>query len=166
MVQVDDKEELSLIDPSLMQEESQLLTDVVSPETLNEHDPSFSLSTSGSIDTEKLALMPKDHLNSKVRLNPDESADFSVIMPQGIGFGNNVLPLENPKEMIARWKVDNLDLKTVVRDALLSGRLPLAVLQLHLHRSTEASGDEDRDTFAEVREVGRVIAYDLFLKVC
>ncbi|KAK0608267.1 hypothetical protein LWI29_028101 [Acer saccharum] len=162
---VDVREELSLMDPNLSQNESQLSADVVLLETVNEHEPSFSLSTVGSNDTEKLALMPKDSLNSKAQVDPEDSGELSVLMPQSAVLRSKVLPLENPKEMIARWKIDNLDLKTVVRDALLSGRLPLAVLQLHLHRSTELSPDEEHhDTFAEVHDIGRGIAYDLFLK--
>ncbi|KAL5818547.1 hypothetical protein ACOSQ4_022389 [Xanthoceras sorbifolium] len=157
-----DREEFSLMDPNVTQE---LSADAVSLETVNEHEMSYSFSTLGSNDAEKLALMPKESLNSKAQLNPEDSGELSVLMPQGAVLRSKVLPLENPKEMIARWKLDNLDLKTVVRDALLSGRLPLAVLQLHLHRSTELAPDEDHhDTFAEVRDIGRAIAYDLFLK--
>lgn len=77
-----------------------------------------------------------------------------------------LIPLENPKDMIARWAVDNFDLKTVVKDALHYGRLPLAVLQLHLqHQRQVAPGNKPHDTFTEIRDVGRAIAYDLFLKV-
>nr|CAD1822161.1 unnamed protein product [Ananas comosus var. bracteatus] len=73
--------------------------------------------------------------------------------------------LENTKDMIRRWEIDNFDLKTVVKDALHSGRLPLAVLQLHLLRQKESvSEKESQDTFSEVREVGRSLAYDLFIK--
>ena len=65
---------------------------------------------------------------------------------------------------MARWKLNNLDLKTVVRDALLSGRLPLAVL--HLHQMNDFVADkEPHDTFTEVRDIGRAVAYELFLKV-
>uniref|UniRef100_A0A2N9FSI1 Spatacsin C-terminal domain-containing protein n=1 Tax=Fagus sylvatica TaxID=28930 RepID=A0A2N9FSI1_FAGSY len=92
-------------------------------------------------------------------------SDVSDLVPQGGVLEKKVLPLENPKEMIARWRLDNLDLKTVVKDALLSGRLPLAVLQLHLHQSRGLVTDKEPiDTFTEVRDVGRAIAYDLFLK--
>lgn len=95
-----------------------------------------------STNDENLALMPVDSLDSKTHL-----------------------ALENPKDMIARWESDNLDLKTIVKDALLSGRLPLAVLKLHLHRLQDLPEQESHDTFSEVREVGKAIAYDLFLKV-
>ncbi|XP_031108009.1 uncharacterized protein LOC116012576 isoform X2 [Ipomoea triloba] len=94
-----------------------------------------------STNDENLALMPVDSLDSKTHL-----------------------ALENPKDMIARWESDNLDLKTIVKDALLSGRLPLAVLKLHLHRLQDLPEQESHDTFSEVREVGKAIAYDLFLK--
>lgn len=76
------------------------------------------------------------------------------------------LSIENPREMMSRWELDNLDIKTIVKEALLSGRLPLAVLQLQIQRSKDVHSDkEPSDTFTEVREVGRSIAYDLFLKV-
>ncbi|KAM7262326.1 hypothetical protein ACFE04_021403 [Oxalis oulophora] len=111
---------------------------------------------------DKLALVPSDLLDLEAVLDPSE---VSALVPQGVSFENRILALENPKEMIARWKLDNLDLKTVVKDALLSGRLPLAVLQLHLHRSQESGNEkESHDTFTEVRDIGRAISYDLFLK--
>ncbi|KAL4575265.1 hypothetical protein LXL04_022107 [Taraxacum kok-saghyz] len=74
------------------------------------------------------------------------------------------IPFENPKDMIARW--EHLDQKNVVKDALLSGRLPLAVLKLHLHDQEEGlnGNKEPYDTFEKVRDIGRAIAYDLFLK--
>ncbi|RAL44025.1 hypothetical protein DM860_014162 [Cuscuta australis] len=94
-----------------------------------------------STSDETLALMPADSIDAKAKF-----------------------ALENPKDMIARWESDNLDLKTIVKDAILSGRLPLAVLKLHLHRLQDIPNLETQDTFSEVREVGRAIAYDLFLK--
>lgn len=78
--------------------------------------------------------------------------------------GMRAIPLENPKDMIARWESDNLDQKNIVKDALLSGRLPLAVLKLHLHLHEDAN-KEPHDTFEKVRDIGRAIAYDMFLKV-
>lgn len=157
MVQVDGEEALSPVDPNMPLEESQLpivSADVGLLETVNQREIPFTLSTPVSSDVEKLALEPED------------SGEGSAIVAQGTALNRKVLPLENPKEMIARWKIDKLDLKTVVKDALLSGRLPLAVLQLHLHRSTEfATEEEPNDTFTEVRDIGRAIAYDLFLKV-
>ncbi|WVZ99776.1 hypothetical protein U9M48_045026 [Paspalum notatum var. saurae] len=71
----------------------------------------------------------------------------------------------NIKEMINRWEMNNFDLKTVVREALQSGRLPLAVLQLQLLRQREMISDEDsEDAFSEVHEIGRSIVYDLLMK--
>lgn len=91
----------------------------------------------------------------------DEGSD---LLP-GVVPRTKLFPVENPKEMFARWKGDHLDLKNVVRDALLSGRLPLAVLQLQLHRVKDLVDEEKHiDTFAEVRDIGRVIAYELLLK--
>lgn len=76
------------------------------------------------------------------------------------------IPFENPKDMMARWELDNLDQKNIVKDALLSGRLPLAVLKLHLHRQEDTDTNKDpNDTFEKVRDIGRAIVYDLFLKV-
>ncbi|XAR73263.1 hypothetical protein NMG60_11007174 [Bertholletia excelsa] len=112
-------------------------------------------------ESDKLALMPMDSLNSKTY---SDSAT-AIIFSEGNSSGRKNFPLENPKDMIARWKIDNLDLKTIVKDALLSGRLPLAVLQLHLHNTRDmVINKEPYDTFAEVRDVGRAIAYDLFLE--
>jgi len=72
----------------------------------------------------------------------------------------------NIKEMINRWEMNNFDLKTVVREALQSGRLPLAVLQLQLLRPREfVSNDDSGDAFSEVHEIGRSIVYDLLMKV-
>lgn len=103
-------------------------------------------------NSENLALVPVETLNSEsAAIISGSVKNFSV---------------ENPKDMIARWELDNLDLKNIVKDALISGRLPLAVLKLHLLRSREMiSEEETHDTFNEVRDVGRAIAYDLFLKV-
>lgn len=153
-------EESTVVDNDLSQDESQLSIISVDPkslETSKQHEAYFPVSTSGFNYSEKLALTPVD---PSVHLDSEDLSEVSALVPQG------VLPLENPKEMIARWKIDNLDLKAVVNDALLSGRLPLAVLQLHLHRSRDSfSGKEPHDTFTEVRDIGRAIAYDLFLKV-
>lgn len=77
----------------------------------------------------------------------------------------NLIPLENPKDMITRWYADTFDLTTIVKDALHAGRLPLAVLQLHLQHQKELGSEEPHDTFSEVCDIGKNIAYDLFLKV-
>ncbi|KAG7539862.1 Spatacsin C-terminal domain [Arabidopsis thaliana x Arabidopsis arenosa] len=113
----------------------------------------------------ELALTPMGMMTAKAGQIIDERSYASGLVPQGVVEEKKVLPLENPKEMMARWKANNLDLKTVVKDALLSGRLPLAVLQLHLQHSKDVVEDgEHHDTFTEVRDIGRAIAYDLFLK--
>ncbi|KAL6848044.1 hypothetical protein ACP4OV_022172 [Aristida adscensionis] len=71
----------------------------------------------------------------------------------------------NIKDMINRWEMNNLDLKTVVREALQSGRLPLAVLQLQLLRQRELVSNEDpEDAFSEIHEIGRSIVYDMLMK--
>ncbi|KAH0685080.1 hypothetical protein KY289_022832 [Solanum tuberosum] len=109
---------------------------------------------------EDLALMPVDAFDGKVTSSLDTFKEPYLISEE-----KRVFAIENPKDMIARWEIDNLDVKTVVKDAILSGRLPLAVLKIHLHRSRDLmSEQENQDTFNEVREVGRAIAYDLFLK--
>lgn len=135
----------------------------------------FALSMPPSVlrlsDTDNLSLKPFDYLEPRIELDSDDLSEPSALVPQVSpaledNLRRNILPLENPSEMVARWKINNLDLKTVVKDALLSGRLPLAVLQLHLHHSRDLQNEEEHhDTFDEVREVGRAIAYDLFLKV-
>lgn len=95
----------------------------------------------------------------------EPSVDMVYVQEAGGVHRAKPIPLENPKDMIARWAVDNFDLKTVVKDALHSGRLPLAVLQLHIQQQRQSVPDkEPQDTFSEVRDVGRAIAYDLFLK--
>ncbi|KAL1190297.1 hypothetical protein V5N11_016682 [Cardamine amara subsp. amara] len=114
---------------------------------------------------EELALTPMSMITAKAGQVIDEISYASGLVPQGVVAEKKVLPLENPKEMMARWKANNLDLKTVVKDALLSGRLPLAVLQLHLQHSKDVvENGEHHDTFTEVRDIGRAIAYDLFLQ--
>ncbi|CDY42625.1 BnaC01g00370D [Brassica napus] len=147
---------LNLVDPSSLQDDSQL--EVV---------PDAAHAESRQLDdtNEELALTPLGMMTAKAGQVIDEISYASSLVPQGVVAEAKVLPLENPKEMMARWKTDNLDLKTVVKDALLSGRLPLAVLQLHLQHSKDSSENgEHHDTFTEVRDVGRAIAYDLFLK--
>ncbi|WZZ23449.1 hypothetical protein YC2023_006850 [Brassica napus] len=147
---------LNLVDPSSLQDDSQL--EVV---------PDAAHAESRQLDdtNEELALTPLGMMTAKAGQVIDEISYASSLVPQGVVAETKVLPLENPKEMMARWKTDNLDLKTVVKDALLSGRLPLAVLQLHLQHSKDSSENgEHHDTFTEVRDVGRAIAYDLFLK--
>uniref|UniRef100_A0A453E8F4 Spatacsin C-terminal domain-containing protein n=2 Tax=Aegilops tauschii subsp. strangulata TaxID=200361 RepID=A0A453E8F4_AEGTS len=71
----------------------------------------------------------------------------------------------NIKDMMNRWEMNKFDLKTIVGEALQSGRLPLAVLQLQLLRQREScSGDDFDDVFSEVHEIGRSIVYDLLMK--
>jgi len=109
--------------------------------------------------------------NSKqLALTPVESAvgeaNSHEFHEAGIAQRKKTVSLENPNNMISRWSMDNIDLKAMVKDALDSGRLPLAVLQLHLMRQKELDhGKDPHDTFSEISEIGRAIAYDLFLKV-
>ncbi|KAM3708731.1 hypothetical protein ACJW31_02G119000 [Castanea mollissima] len=162
---VDGREAPSLVDTDLTQDEGHLSiinADVVSLDTPKQLELSFPFSASASDNTENLALMPVD---TESHLELEDFSEVSALVPQGGVPEKKFIPLENPKEMIARWSLDNLDLKTVVKDALLSGRLPLAVLQLHLHQSRGSVTDKEPiDTFTEVRDIGRAIAYDLFLK--
>ena len=157
------------MDADSLQDDAQLSilsADAVSLDTLRQHELSFPVSELAFNDTEKLALMPMESLDSRNYLVSRNLSELSALVSQGGVLEKAVLHTENPKDMIARWEIDNLDLKTVVKDALLSGRLPLAVLQLHLHRSRDLVNDKvPHDTFAEVRDIGRAIAYDLFLKV-
>ncbi|XP_056159194.1 uncharacterized protein LOC115681990 isoform X4 [Syzygium oleosum] len=167
---VDVGEASSLVDAELSTDESGLSVVPASSMSLrasNHHDVSLPAAVLDFGNNESLALT-LDSLDSRVLTNLDDTRDTSSIVTrvvEGEIPRRNLLPLENPNEMVRRWKMDNLDLKTVVRDALFSGRLPLAVLQLHLHHSIDLIGEnEHHDTFNEVREVGRAIAYDLFLK--
>ncbi|KAL5202926.1 hypothetical protein ABZP36_013878 [Zizania latifolia] len=70
----------------------------------------------------------------------------------------------NIKDMMNRWEKNNLDLRTVVKEALQSSRLPLAVLQLQLLRHRESFSNDLEDVFSEVHEIGRSIVYDLLMK--
>ncbi|KAF8012156.1 hypothetical protein BT93_I0323 [Corymbia citriodora subsp. variegata] len=167
---VDVGDALSLVDAELSTDESGLSVvpaNSISLGASHNHDVSLPVAVLGFQNNESLTLT-LGSLDSGVLTNLDDTHDTSSIVPQVVEGEiprRNLLPLENPNEMVRRWKMDNLDLKTVVRDALFSGRLPLAVLQLHLHQSIDLIGEnEHHDTFNEVREVGRAIAYDLFLK--
>ncbi|MBA0562724.1 hypothetical protein Golob_007747 [Gossypium lobatum] len=162
---VDRKESLTIVDPSSLQDEYQFSTPSVdSLETLNQHELQIPALAFLPDNNEKLALVASNSISTEYYLNSEDPGEATALIRHGVGSGK-ILPTENTKEMIARWKIDNLDLKTVVKDALLSGRLPLAVLQLHLHRSSEFTSDEEpHDTFNEVSDIGRDIAYDLFLK--
>lgn len=125
------------------------------------------------VDTGSSALLDASEGNTKggsafsvPELAFDDTGNLALAPIESSVEITKLIPLENPKDMIARWAVDNFDLKTVVKDALHSGRLPLAVLQLHLqHQRQVVAGKEPHDTFSEIRDVGRALAYDLFLKV-
>ncbi|XVF15027.1 hypothetical protein REPUB_Repub09cG0114100 [Reevesia pubescens] len=162
---VDREEPLDIVDPSSLRNEFQFSTPSAdSLDTLNQHELQIPALAFPSNNNEKLALVPNNSPSGEAYLDSEDSSEASALVPRGVVSGK-ILPSENPKEMIARWKIDKLDLKTVVKDALLYGRLPLAVLQLHLHRSSEFTSDEEpHDTFNEVSDIGRAIAYDLFLK--
>lgn len=108
-------------------------------------------------DTRNLAL-------SSIECSAEESSSHDFHEAGGMR-RKKTISMENPNNMIARWAIDNIDLKAMVKDALASGRLPLAVLQLHLLRQKElTSGQDPHDTFSEISEIGKSIAYDLFLK--
>ncbi|KAF8404468.1 hypothetical protein HHK36_009353 [Tetracentron sinense] len=162
---VDGGDASSLVD--LSQDESHLSVlngDAVSSAIQNQREMAFPESDLPFDSTDKLALTPMESLDS-THLDSGDFSKVSILASQGGVQRRKMIPLENPKDMIARWEIDNLDLKTVVKDALHSGRIPLAVLQLHLQRLRDLVTDtEPHDTFTEVRDVGRAIAYDLFLK--
>ncbi|KAK6924171.1 Spatacsin, C-terminal domain [Dillenia turbinata] len=161
---VDGNEKSTLMDTDLPLDDSRLLMlseDNVPREIPNQRGLSLNEPGLEFNNSERLALVPTESLDSNSRLDLE---NFNNV-PEEEVVGKKVLSTENPKDMIARWKGDNLDIRTVVKDALLFGRLPLAVLQLHLHRLKDLIDDkEPHDTFSEVRDVGRAIAYDLFLK--
>ncbi|XP_057972244.1 uncharacterized protein LOC131160497 isoform X2 [Malania oleifera] len=161
------EEALYGVNTNLLQDDTQLLVlpaDAPTLETTNQQEISLPVSADIS-NAEKLALMPTESLEPKTHTDSENYGEISLLMSQEGLLQRKVIPLENPKDMIARWEINNWDLKNVVKDALLSGRVPLAVLQLHLHRLKDLVADkEPYDTFTEVRDVGRAIAYDLFLK--
>lgn len=135
-----------------------------------QYETALSASETGLSKADNLALMPVGKVAGNT-ISDFNNTDGAVInsegSTQGNTFGKRILQFENPRDMIARWEIDNLDLKTVVKDAILSGRLPLAVLRLHLHHLNDSvSGTESHDKFNDIRVVGRAIAYDLFLQVC
>lgn len=73
--------------------------------------------------------------------------------------------------MFARWENTATDAESVVRDALIAGRIPAAVVQLHrMHSRTFMNcspGSQPRivDVFKEVQEIGKGIVYELLSKV-
>ncbi|GER35123.1 spatacsin, partial [Striga asiatica] len=112
-------------------------------------------------NAENLALVPAD---SRGETPGFDNFGRTILVSEGNAFGKTAYRVESSKDMMTRWALDNMDIKTVVKDALLSGRLPLAVLRLHLHHLSLAPGTESHDTFNDVRIAGRAIAYDLFVK--
>lgn len=110
-----------------------------------------------------------EEFNSSNNL-PSTLAESSTQLVEQAGIRQLFIP-ENVKDMMARWEVSNLDVKSVVKDALKSGRLPLAVHQLRLlHQKKNdtvisSSDEKSRNAFNEVREIGISIAYDLFVQV-
>ncbi|KAG9456856.1 hypothetical protein H6P81_001364 [Aristolochia fimbriata] len=165
-VVVDNTDEIVLLDTNSLQDDSSLPGARDASEAQSQRSMGFSSSESECASTDKLAL---SNVDSVVAPSPSDLGSSHTIAAHECGGDRiqlrKVLPLENPKDMFSRWKVGNLDLKTVVKDALQSDRLPLAVLQLHLQRSKDLASEKDyHDSFNEVRDVGRAIAYNLFLK--
>ncbi|KAH9323150.1 hypothetical protein KI387_017789, partial [Taxus chinensis] len=115
----------------------------------------------GGISTkavDQLALSPLDTF-----IATGSSKELSISTLSIDGRDTQILPRENPKDMVRRWEVEQLDLTTVVKDALRSGRLPLAVLQLHrLHSKESSKLKEPYDVFKEVQELGKTIVYNFF----
>ncbi|XP_006643839.2 uncharacterized protein LOC102717287 isoform X2 [Oryza brachyantha] len=103
--------------------------------------------------------------NGQLVLTPVESS-ISATEHHVIDTDQVVIPSTqgNIKDMMNRWETNNLDLRTVVKEALMSGRLPLAVLQLQLLRQRESFSNDPEDVFSEVHEIGRSIVYDLLMK--
>lgn len=167
VLQVEKGKSLSL-NTDAEQDESQISVVPADPVMLEiPEQQEFLIPSALESNSERFALVPTNSLSSKNGIDMKDTFEESAIVLQEGVYVRKPLPVENPMDMISRWKVSNMDLKTVVKEALLSGRLPLAVLQLHLHRSKDVVVEQDsQDIFNEVRDVGRAIAYDLFLKVC
>lgn len=148
------------IDTEALQNDSSLPVVVVDdvssgPGGLDAHDRQESAPDSNSL----LALTPVESSLSASNFHDIDTNKGSAQVGRQIIQGNI-------KEMINRWETNNFDLKTVVREALQSGRLPLAVLQLQLLRQRELGSNVDsEDAFSEVHEIGRSIVYDLLMKV-
>jgi spatacsin len=134
-------------------------------ETVGQDQAEHNLLASNGSD--QLALSPLDSLVPTTSyLASGSFKELSVRRFSDEGRSRQILPLENPEDMVRRWELEQLDLTTVVKDALRSGRLPLAVLQFHrLHSKETAKQKEPRDVFKEVKEVGKTIVYELFCKV-
>lgn len=170
ILQANDKEALILVKSKLEPDESGLSivpVDLNSHRNFDDHENSLSVLSQRIGNDKILALAPVEfHMSAS---NGENVGGSTAIVPLGAERlipRRNIIPVETPTEMMTRWKTENLDLKTVVKDALFSGRLPLAVLQLHLHRLGDLVGEKERnDYFIEVRDIGRAIAYDLLLKV-
>lgn len=133
-------------------------------ETVGQDQAEHNLLASNGSD--QLALSPLDSLVPTTSyLASGSFKELSVRRFSDEGRSRQILPLENPEDMVRRWELEQLDLTTVVKDALRSGRLPLAVLQFHrLHSKETAKQKEPRDVFKEVKEVGKTIVYELFCK--
>ncbi|EPS61670.1 hypothetical protein M569_13123, partial [Genlisea aurea] len=119
----------------------------------------------GAGSAENLALVPLETSGGKKLYF--QNFDHAVVLAgrEKSTVVDRTVKLENPRDMIARWDLNNMDLNTIVKDALLSGRLPLAVLRLHIHHLSDSLPEtETQDTFRDIRIAGRMISYDLFLK--
>ncbi|KAI3930736.1 hypothetical protein MKX01_037182, partial [Papaver californicum] len=165
---VDGRDVLSMVDKTSLLDDSHPQSSslvIVPSELRNPLEQALPASELAFEDTEKLALTPVEPSSISPTSASDTFNALSVVATKDEVQGRLLIPLENPKDMIARWKIDNMDLKAIVKDALHSGRLPLAVLQLHLqHFKDLVTEKEPHDTFSEVRDVARAIAYDLLLK--
>lgn len=153
--------------------------DIVDGEIIK-NDAMPPISSTESVSFSMLDSMESQSQASLVQSNEIEDLTLSSAKPSSSQVNMNeicvrdadlharskLLHLENPKETITRWKIDSPDLKTVVKEALSNGRLPLAVLQVHLQRHGDQMDEKQYyDNFTEVLDIGRAIAYDLFLKV-
>ncbi|XP_076902084.1 uncharacterized protein LOC143556706 isoform X1 [Bidens hawaiensis] len=131
---------------------------------LSQDDPNVS-SMETTNEQERHALKGMESFDSRSYSDLESLGGASISQTETSFLGRRGVLYENPKEMISRWDADHLDQKDVVKDALLSGRLPLAVLKLHLHNQEGRDANQElNDTFEKVRDIGRAIAYDLFLK--
>ncbi|KAM0918673.1 hypothetical protein ACQ4PT_008706 [Festuca glaucescens] len=164
-MQGDDKNSLK-VDKEVLQNDSSLPTVVVDGVSsglsggLDADDRQGSASTVFEFvpgSSRQLALTPvESSLTTQFHDNNTDQGTAQVGRPVTQG---------NIKDMMNRWDTNKFDLKAVVREALQSGRLPLAVLQLQLLRQREpCSSYDSEDAFSEVREIGRSIVYDLLMK--
>jgi len=112
------------------------------------------------------------HVLSKDRLFTELKPPCCTCFPGALDGGKSRRSyVESADEMFARWENTSMDAESVVRDALIAGRIPAAVVQLHRMHSravincSPVSQPRIVDVFKEVQEISKGIVYELLCKV-